>query len=66
MKSYEESVSHSKIHHAVQAMIAEAQQIINPVPTLPPIFKHNNAHLEVHLPPSKLNNHLKQILKEPS
>jgi hypothetical protein len=52
-----------KVHSSVQEMLAEARQIVSPSF---PTSRSQPSHMEVYLPATKINQHLKEILRGPS
>lgn len=51
-----------KIHHSVQEMLAEVRQIVRPSQ---PQKASNTSQFDINFPSTKINQHLKEILREP-
>ena len=51
-----------KIRTSVQSMIAEARKVVRPADRNAPSYNSSNSHIELHLPATRITDHLKQIL----
>ena len=51
-----------KIRTSVQSMIAEARKVVKPAERSPPSYNSSNSHIELHLPTTRITEHLKEIL----
>lgn len=63
MRIRDEIMTMGKIHSSVQEMLAEARQIVSPSFSS---SKGHSSHIEVYLPATRINQHLKEILRGPS